>query len=173
MQIAHAKLTITPENKIQLYDLTPADALILHALHFKEAKGNPLSDIQIVGEAQTEISPAVPASPAEYTVDHILVRPASPGRKAETRKRTDAEERALLEKFYTGQIEGKSAVKVILPDRTRPLPQTFAEVAEFIGNPEITDLTQKAESENTESGNDEPAPSGEGELPAPTARRRR
>lgn len=177
MELAKCTLVITPENQQVVYDLTPADALILHTLHFKEAKGVPLKDIVITGEAMTEVTAARPALPPEFDLDHHMIRPAQRGVPATYRPRTQAEERALLQRFYTGALDGKPVFKALFPSPVEKLPETFAEIADAIGNPTITDGRSQPEAP-AEAAPEEPsaAPTeGEGEQtaePAPSRRRR-
>jgi hypothetical protein len=138
MQIGKATVKITPEHSQVMYDLTPADALILQRLHFVGAKGNPITEITITGEAVVELKPPQAATEAEYDPRGRVTKQEQPAKPGEYRKRTDAEERVLLQKFYTGVIDTVPIFQKVFPDPTRRLPQTFKEVAEYIGNPTLT-----------------------------------
>lgn len=105
MQKANGIVILCPENKQHVRGITPAEALIIYKLHFKNSNGSPLEGFVIDGEAVDNGKP-----------------------------RSNAEECARLKRKYTGLVEGKRAFEAVFGTGTIvQLPKTFGEIAETIG----------------------------------------
>jgi len=114
--------------------VTPAEAVILHKMHFQNANGSPLGEFFIQeGEAVTVETPEKAAEPAFFNQTlgkHIEAKAAVP---AITHKRTNAEEITRLKKKYTGIIQennvAMSAFQAAFGSSSVvKLPETFDEL---------------------------------------------
>lgn len=133
MQIANGIVIVAAGNHEQpVYGITPAEAVILHKLHFANAKGNPLKDIIILSgqSATTQVGskrekvmrPNLEGEQKEVEINVPILKP-----------RTDAEELHRLKRAYYGTVkgaDGKSApvVNVCFPGTVIVLPKTFKEL---------------------------------------------
>lgn len=134
MQIANGIVVLSPENQQFKYGITPAEALILHKLHFKNSNGAPLKDFIVTGEART-IDVEFKAGEPEY-LDRATLRtvPAVPDRQEVSHARTNSEEAQRLRRKYTGLIKGQTAFVSVFGNQTiLNLPATFDEIAEAVG----------------------------------------
>ena len=105
MQIANGLVILCPENQQYLRDVTPAEALILFALHKVNANGSPLGDFYIQpGEAVTIDVPEKAAVEQSTNLLTGRVTPAQDAVPAKTHPRTNAEEIGRLKKKYTGMV---------------------------------------------------------------------
>jgi hypothetical protein len=143
MQIAKGFITITPDNKQFRYDITPAEAMVLHKLHFKNSNGSPLSDLVITGEATTVETPFRRGEPAWVNPITGTVTPAVNDVLEKSHKRTNKEEAERLRRKYTGMVKsGNATVSVFLAvfgDVAMPkLPATFSEIVEVLGETVVT-----------------------------------
>ena len=141
MEIAKGTIRRNPHSADVKRDLTPAEVLLLHSIHFRNAQGSPLGDdFAVYGEAVTV---EVPAKPAEDETFNQITGKTTPGRPAvpaKTHKRTNAEEVTRLKNKYNN-------ARVRLPDGSEAnafttvfgsaimpkLPQTFDEIEEAVG----------------------------------------
>lgn len=135
MQIANARLRFDKVgNDTQVTNITPAEALLLHILHQQNNGGSTFGEefdkIVIVGDALIETAPAHEAEPAIGEVGKPGFIAAKPAIPAKTRPRTDVEEiRRLLAKYgRCVNKKGDKIVKLIWPEMTPKLPQTFKEL---------------------------------------------
>lgn len=139
MQIAKGSVRLSPENVQFKQEVTPAEALILHRLHFKNASGSPLGDDwRVYGEAVTIEVPAKSAEPEWFNVQSGKVVPAKPAVPAVTHKRTQREEISRLKRKYIGQVKenGRNVPvfeAVFGTASTVRLPETFDEIEEAVG----------------------------------------
>lgn len=140
MQIANGIVVCHVHNQIAVRDVTPAEVLILSAMHFKESNGSPLKDFTVQpGEALTVDFEEKLPQPGYFNVNIGKQIPDVPGVPARTHKRTNAEEIARLKKKYTGTIRlddgsNKPGFEAVFgSNRIITLPQTFAEIAEIVG----------------------------------------
>lgn len=140
MQIANGLLILSPENQQHVRGITPAEALILHAMHFQYSQGTPLGDFYIQdGEEALTVDEPGRAAEEEYFNQHTgKAVPARAAVPPKTHKRTNAEEIARLQRKYTGMIKrdgvSKSAFAAVFGDsRQVKLPETFAEIHDLIG----------------------------------------
>lgn len=140
MEIASGTIILSPENKQHKRDITPAEALILHKLHFKNANGSPLGpDFVVTGEAVTVDVPYKPATESEFLIQTGKTIPATPAVPAKTHKRTNREEVTRLKKKYTGTVKldggGNALVfSAVFGSVSMPkLPETFDEIEEAVG----------------------------------------
>ena len=142
MQIANGILVLSPENVQHVRGVTPAEVLILHAMHFQYAKGTPLGDFYIQeGVAETVDVEGKPATEEEYNPGTGKTIPARAAIPAKTHKRTNAEECARLRRKYTGNIskngQSKPAFEAVFGGNpVVKLPETFDEIGEFVGHTE-------------------------------------
>ena len=128
--------------------VTPAEALVLNAIHYPGVNDNaekpqfpvivsPVAD----GVALTEDSPSVPAEEQRLNPLTGKVIPAVPAIPAKTHERTDAEELARLKRKYTQTLDGdpkKHIVTQLFPGIAPKLPATFEEIGLKIAAPEKT-----------------------------------
>jgi hypothetical protein len=125
METAIVTVSTTPQNKLHLRDVTPAQACILVRMHQKEAGGQPLAGVIVTGEATTRVRAGVEIVNGERRQQY------------EEHPRTDAEERERLRKMFSGNIRvGKDnipALQAVFPNPMDPLPQTFEEVQQHLG----------------------------------------
>lgn len=141
MEIAQGSIRRNPHSVNVKRDLTPAEVLILHAVHFKNAQGSPLgADFAVYGEAITVDVPAKPAEDATFNQITGHRTEAAPAVPAKTHRRTNAEEVARLKKVYANarvrQDDGSDlgAFVAIFGSSLMPkLPQTFDEIEEAVG----------------------------------------
>lgn len=140
MEIGQGTIRRNPHSTIFKRGVTPAEVLLLAAIHHKNAAGTPLGDDwAVTGEAVTVDSPSKPKEDATFnsvTGERVPARDAIP---AKTHKRTNAEEVARLKKHYAnarvrldnGQDVG--AFESVFPGIMPKLPQTFDEIEEAVG----------------------------------------
>lgn len=125
METATVTVSTTPQNKLHLRDVTPAQACILKRMHTKESGGQPLARVVITGEAITRVRAGVEVVNGDRR------------QKYEEHPRTDGEERERLRKMFSGTIRvGKDnvpALQAVFPNEMDPLPQTFEEVQQHLG----------------------------------------
>ena len=139
MQTANGTVILSPENQQFKYGITPGEALILYKLHKVYANGTPLGDFFIQpGEAQTIDKEGKPAEEEYYNPATGKAIPAKAAVEPITHKRTQAEEITRLKRKYTGNIteNGASVTAFVSTFGTGAgvrLPETFAEIEEFIG----------------------------------------
>ena len=141
MEIAKGTIRRNPHNADVKYNLTPAEVLILHAIHFKNAQGSPLGDdFAVYGEAVTIESPSKPAEDETFNGITGHRTPGTPAIPAKTHKRTNSEEVARLKKKFANarvRLDNGSDVEAfgsvfgtaIMPK----LPQTFDEIEDAVG----------------------------------------
>jgi len=141
MEIAKGTVRRNPHNSDVKYNLTPAEVLMLHAIHFKNAQGSPLGDdFAVYGEAVTIESPGKPAEDETFNGITGHRTPAAPAIPAKTHKRTNSEEIARLKKKFANarvrldngtDVEAFGSVfgTAIMPK----LPQTFDEIEDAVG----------------------------------------
>ena len=155
MQIAKGTLILSPENQQFKYGITPAEALILHKLHFTYSNGTPLGDFYIQsGEARTVDIPERAAEDEEFNLGTGRTIPAKPFVPAVDHKRTQAEEISRLKRKYTGNVteNGVTHTAFVATFGTAVgvhLPETFAEIEPIIGvefKPESRERNDHAES---------------------------
>jgi hypothetical protein len=139
MQTANGTVILSPENQQFKYGITPGEALILYKLHKVYANGTPLGDFFVQpGEAQTIEKEGKPAEEEYYNPATGKAIPAKAAVEPVTHKRTQTEEIARLKRKYTGNIteNGVSLTAFIATFGSGAgvrLPETFAEIEEFIG----------------------------------------
>ena len=128
--------------------ITPAEALVLNAIHYPGVNDNaekpqfpvivsPVAD----GIALTEDQPSVPAEEQKLNPITGKVIPAVPAIPAKTHERTDSEELARLKRKYTQTLDGdpkKHIVTQLFPGIAPKLPATFEEIGLKIAAPEKT-----------------------------------
>jgi len=131
MQIANGIVVVNKDHEQPKYDVTPAEAIVLHKLHLSGSKGIPLKDFVIIeGEAVTVIGKK------KATVKRKNVEGVDVDAEIDvpiTRPRTAQEELTRLRKAYPGTVkgeDGKSApvVNVCFPGHIKHLPETFEEL---------------------------------------------
>ncbi len=139
MQIAKGSIRLSIENVQFKQEITPAEALLLHRLHFKNANGSPLGDDwRVYGEAMTVEVPAKSGEPEWFNVQSGKVVPAKLPVAAVTHKRTQREEISRLKQKYVGQVKegGRNMAvfeAVFGTASTIRLPETFDEIEELTG----------------------------------------
>lgn len=102
MEIAQGSVRRNPHSVDVKRDLTPAECLLIHAIHFKNAQGSPLGDdFAVYGEAITIESPSKPAEDETFNAITGHRTPGTPAIPAKTHKRTNAEEVARLKKKFS------------------------------------------------------------------------
>jgi hypothetical protein len=145
MQTATIKVKTGPFSSKNLRDVTPAEAVVLAKLHHVATGGTAIGSIVITGTAQER---------AGYHFEEVVLSDKSKDRKKvyDYRDRTDAEERARLEKRFTGNIgsgrDVKPAFLAVFPDDMQPLPTTFKSIARHLGSEaKITTQEEIAEEE--------------------------
>lgn len=141
MEIAKGTVRRNPHNSDVKYNLTPAEVMLLHAIHFKNAQGSPLGDdFAVYGEAVTIESPSKPAEDETFNAITGHRTPGTPAVPAKTHKRTNSEEVARLKKKFANarvrldngaDVEAFGSVfgTAIMPK----LPQTFDEIEDVVG----------------------------------------
>jgi hypothetical protein len=146
MQIANGIVVLHVHSQLPVSGATPAEVLILHAMHFKESNGSPLKDFFVQpGEAQTVEFEAKLAEPEYFHQGTGKTVPAVPAVPARTHQRTNREEIDRLKRKYTGVIEGKPVFNAVFGDaKIITLPETFAEISGDVGI-EFPGQTEKIE----------------------------
>lgn len=141
MEIAKGTVRRNPHNSDVKYNLTPAEVMLLHAIHFKNAQGSPLGDdFAVYGEAVTIEYPSKPAEDETFNGITGHRTPGTPAVPAKTHKRTNSEEVARLKKKFANvrvlldsgaDVEAFGSVfgTAIMPK----LPQTFDEIEDVVG----------------------------------------
>lgn len=137
MEIANGLVVLSKDHTQPKYEVTPAEAIVLHKLHLAGSKGIPLQDFVVLdGEAVTVIGKKkVKVKRKNLEGNEIEVEVDEPI----TRKRTGPEELARLKRLYPGTVkgeDGKSApvCNVCFPGAVKRLPETFAELeGELLG----------------------------------------
>lgn len=132
VEIADGIVIVAAGNHEQpVYGVTPAEAVVLHKLHFANAKGNPLKDFKIVeGQAMTKLGQKKEkAKRKNLEGAEVEVEISVPIERV----RTGQEELVRLRKAYFGTVkgmDGKSApvVNVCFPGASPILPTKFAEI---------------------------------------------
>ena len=150
MQIAKVLIVCSQQSKQFREGITPAEALLLRKLHFKESNGSPLEQLEVIGEARTIDVPFKRGEAAYFNQNagrHIDATPATP---EQSHPRTNAEEIARLKHKYTGIIEGKSAFEATFGNGAMlRLPETFKEIEADLGlEGRITYLLPETETED-------------------------
>jgi len=126
--------------------ITPAEALVLNAIHYPGVNDNsekpqfpviisPVAD----GVALTEDQPSVPAEEQKLNPLTGKLVPAVAAIPAKTHERTDAEELARLKRRYTQTLDGdpkKHIVTQLFPGISPKLPATFREIGLNVDEPE-------------------------------------
>ena len=141
MEIAKGSIRRNPHTVDVKYNLTPAEVVLLHAIHYKNAQGSPLgNDFAVYGEAVTIESPSKPAEDETFNAITGHKTPGTPAIPAKTHKRTNSEEVGRLKKKYANarvRLENGNDVEAfasvfgtaIMPK----LPQTFDEIEDVVG----------------------------------------
>jgi len=149
MEIAKGSVRLSVENVQWKQGITPAEALILHRLHFKNANGSPLgNDFKVYGHAVTVDEPAKAGEPEWFNQHSGKVVPARPPVPEVSHKRTQREEISRLKRKYTGSVkEGGRTLPVFEAvfgtASTVRLPETFDEIEDAVGQefPPLQDET--------------------------------
>lgn len=123
MQTAEGPVTLSPENIQVKRNLTPAEVLILSALHRSNAQGAVVTELTITGEAMETVN-------------------------GKTRPRTNTEEVLRLKRQYTGIVKGVRAFEAVFGSAHMvSLPQTFEEIQSELGNVTIHSTKPEAPAE--------------------------
>ena len=140
MQTAKLSLTLNPTNIQFIRGVTPAELVILHALHFKESNGSPIGDdLQLEdGEALTVEVPEKAQEPEYFHAGSGKVVPEKPFIPAVAHTRTDAEEAERLKKKYSAKPPHIKDAKPVFEhcfgtSLLVKFPQTFDEVLPALG----------------------------------------
>jgi hypothetical protein len=147
MEIAQGSIHRNPHSIALLREMTPAEVLLLHTIHFKNAQGSPLGDdFAVYGVAETVESRGKPAEDATFNPVTGVTMPPIPAVAAKKHKRTNAEEVARLKKKYANarvRLENGTDVEAfssVFPGIMPKLPQTFDEIEDAVGKvfPQLT-----------------------------------
>lgn len=131
MQIGNITVIVDPTHKITKLNVTPAECLILRAMHLKGSNGTPLENLSVTGDAETVLTPARPAQEAYFDQHRGKHIEAVAGVPAVTKKRSQAEEIERLKRLYTGRIGELPAFEAVFGNQARvKIPETFKEIAE-------------------------------------------
>lgn len=148
MEIAKGTICLNEHHRHVNYHITPAEAVILKLMHFKDSKGAPLRDLVITGEATEVNEYGKPKMIAVTKTRKVKATLVGAGKKVpmetdeeyteetpSTNPRTNDEEINRLKRKYTGNINNKNAfVAAFGEGAIVSLPQTFAEVRSTIGD---------------------------------------
>jgi len=143
MKIANVTVVVDPTHMLPKRGVTPAEALILYAMHRAGANGSPLVDLIVQpGEAVTVITPAKRGEGAYYDSHRGVHVPAVDPVPEVTRPRTNAEEIERLRRTYHGTIKvgdkNVPAFEAVFGMQARiQLPSTFEEIADSLEGVEI------------------------------------
>jgi colicin import membrane protein len=168
MQTANVIVVVDPNHKMPKRGVTPAEVLILMAMHRSGSNGSPIEQLVITpDEAEVVEEPAKPAQ-EEYFDQHKGKHvDAIPGTPAVTRARTNAEEIERLRRFYTGTVKVNDrnvpAFDAVFGTAARiTLPETFEDIREELKNVQVsvmekgerpTSNVQRPTSNKTEANN--------------------
>ncbi len=123
MQVANCRLIVGEKGSdVPLTEITPAEAIILGVGHMKNAGKYPITNLEIAGEATTE----------------VVKEDGTMG----FRPRTVLEEKRRLNEKY-----GKKKVAELFPGARPQFPQDFTEVEETVTEAEVGEREDKDDDE--------------------------
>ena len=143
MQVANVRVRLNKlGSDVPVFNVTPAEAVLLHVLHGPSNGGLTFGDefakIEVIGEALVDgpdrVEIKTPAQPAVGVPSEFDYVPAVPAVVEVTKgpfPRTNRQELIRLTAKYNQALnkEGKSIISQLWPDKMNPtLPKTFTEI---------------------------------------------